>query len=119
MKTFKQLLSELYHAVEVNPNIDSTENLTNLNRYLDNVLDTDFYDPMTGLHKIKKTLSLYGIQINHPDIKNDSGTIKMPVSVFQTHDEFEGVEDEPTHVVIYKYNTKDGKVRSSAEVKKL
>ncbi len=119
MKTFKQLLSEINHVIEKKYNINDDKGLAELNRHLDAILSTDISDPMNGLHKAKKILSMYGIQVSHPDISNDSGRLELPVSVFQTHDEFEGLESKPTHKVIYNYSVKDGKFKASAEVKKV
>ncbi len=126
MKTFKSFVSELYHVPQIpvekhTVNIHSNEGMEELNKNLSTAMAVDFSHPSEGMNKAKKVLSMYGIEIEHPEMKSmTKGVVSVPFSLASTHDEFDGPEKEgnETHVFSYTYNLKDGKFDTKAKVSK-
>lgn len=130
MKNFKQFVSELYNtnvvSIEKNHNnINTEETLNELNKNLAIAVAGDFSNIGEALHKVKKILTMYGIEIGKVDISNEkSGNISIPVGKFSSSGEgFSKVtgpnqEDNETHRFNFKFSAKDGKYDVSASVVK-
>lgn len=130
MKKFSQFVSELYNtnvvSIEKTHNdINKEEALNELNKNLGIAMAGDFVNIGEALHKVKKILSMYGIEIGEVNISNeDSGNIFIPINKFNSSGEGlskvtgPGKENNETHSLKFNFSAKDGKYDVSAKVVK-
>jgi hypothetical protein len=88
MKTYKQLLSELHNIQPIHNDTNKSDTISEMNKNLHLSLDASFQHVSEALIKVKKTLSMYGIQLPQLDInEGSSGSTSVVVSKFDSSGE--------------------------------